>query len=262
MEMFKKIILILLILAVVAGIGYTCFGIYKNRTTEIKNPVATLEIENYGTMKIELYPEMAPNTVANFVTLANRGYYNGLTFHRIIEGFMAQGGDKNGDGTGSVYLKDLKEGEPEEEYCIPGEFLANGVRNTIKHEKGTISMARIDYRSMAPELAEEGYNSAGAQFFITFDEAVNLDGSYAAFGKVIEGMEVLDALNQVELKPVTEESAEQTPSEPVEPPVIKSITVDTFGVEYGLPETVEPFDYMSWLTSGASSSALEDAGIE
>ena len=252
MEIFKKVILVILILAVLVGIGFACYGIYQHQTTEVQNPVATIEIEDYGTMKLELYPEQAPNTVANFITLANRGYYDGLTFHRIIEGFMAQGGDVNGDGTGSVTLKDLKDDGTDDEYCIPGEFLANGYRNTLKHEKGTISMARLDYSSLG--LAEEGYNSAGAQFFITFDEVTTLDGNYAAFGRVIEGMEVVDKLNETELVPLEEGSSESAPSEPVNPPVITSIRVETYGVEYSLPTTLEPFDYLSWLTSQQSTT--------
>jgi len=248
MELLKKIILVILILAVFVGIGFTGYGVYKAMTEEVKNPIATIEVENYGTMKLELYPEMAPNTVANFITLANRGYYDGLTFHRIIEGFMAQGGDVNGDGTGSVYLKDLKDDGGDEEYCIPGEFLANGYRNTIKHEKGTISMARLDYSSMG--MAKESYNTAGAQFFITFGEAANLDGSYAAFGKVIEGEDVIDKLEATELKPVEgEEGAETMPSEPVNPPKITKISVETHGVEYGIPETVKPLDLSSLYSS-------------
>lgn len=246
MEMFKKIILIVLILAVVAGIGFSCYGIYKKQTTEVKNPVATIIIKDMGTITLELYPDQAPNTVANFITLANRGYYDNLKMHRIIKNFAAQGGDVNGDGTGVVKLKDLKDGGADEEYCIPGEFLANGYRNTLKHIKGTISMARLDYSSLG--LNEEGYNSAGAQFYITLGDTTSLDGNYAGFGRVTDGWEVLDKLNEVELKPVAEDSTEQ-PSEPVNPPVIESVRVETNGVTYSLPKTVEPFDYLNWLQS-------------
>lgn len=247
--MFKKIILIVLILAVVVGIGVSCYGIYKNRTTEVKNPIAKITIKDMGTITLELYPDQAPNTVANFIALANRGYYKDLKMHRIIKDFAAQGGDVNGDGTGSVKLKDLKEGGEDKEYCIPGEFLANGYRNTLKHVRGTISMARLDYSSLG--LNEEGYNSAGAQFYITLGDTTTLDGNYAGFGRVTDGWEVLDKLNEVELKPVEEGSTEQ-PSEPVNPPVIESVEVDTFGVEYSLPQTVEPFDYLNWLQSQQS----------
>jgi len=249
MEMFKKIILVVLILAVIVGIGFSCYGIYKKQTTEVKNPVAKIVIKDMGTITVELYPDQAPNTVANFITLANREYYDGLKMHRIIKDFAAQGGDVNGDGTGVVKLKDLKDDGADEEYCIPGEFLANGYRNTLKHVKGTISMARLDYSSLG--LNEEGYNSAGAQFYITLGDTTSLDGNYAGFGRVTDGWEVLDKLNEVELKPVTEGSTEQ-PSEPVTPPEIESIRVETYGVTYDLPETVEPFDYLEWLQSQQS----------
>lgn len=149
MEKVKNISLIIAIVVVLALISTVCFGIYKNVTMEVKNPIATMEVEGYGTVKIELYPDQAPETVANFIKLANNGFYNGLTFHRTIPDFMIQGGDKNGDGTGSPTLKNLLGDSAEDkEYAIKGEFLANQVKNTIKHKKGTISMARSDYSSL------------------------------------------------------------------------------------------------------------------
>ena len=135
------------------------------------NPIVTFEIEGFGTIKAELYPEVAPNTVNNFVSLVSKGYYNGLTFHRIIRGFMIQGGDPKGNGTGGPG------------YGIKGEFMANGFNNTLKHTAGVLSMAR----SMMPD-------SAGSQFFIMHQAAPHLDGGYAAFGKVIGGMEIVDAV--------------------------------------------------------------------
>ena len=197
-------------------------------------------------MKIELYPDQAPETVANFIKLANNGFYNGLTFHRTIPDFMIQGGDKNGDGTGSPTLKNLLGDSAEDkEYAIKGEFLANQVKNTIKHKKGTISMARSDYSSLG--LNEQGYNSAGSQFFIvTTDMTSSLDGSYAAFGQVTEGYDIVEKIANVDVV-TRDENAEEGLNKPVNPPVIKSLSVETFGVDYGTPETLDVFDYQSYL---------------
>ena len=136
-----------------------------------KNPIVTLEVADYEPIKIELYPEIAPNTVNNFIFLVNQGFYNGLTFHRIIKGFMIQGGCPDGNGTGGP------------DYSIKGEFSGNGFKNDLKHTAGVISMAR----SMMPD-------SAGSQFFIMHKDAPHLDGQYAAFGKVIEGLDVVDRI--------------------------------------------------------------------
>lgn len=190
-----------------------------------KNPVVTMKIKDYGTVKIELYPDIAPNTVKNFISLVKEGYYDGLIFHRIIDGFMAQGGDKEGTGSG------------ETEFTIPGEFEINGFKNTLKHEKGVISMARADYTQIGKPT--EGYNSAFSQFFIMFEDTSSLDGMYAAFGKVIEGMDVIDALADVEIKAGTDR--------PVNPPVIESMTVDTFEIDYGEPERLERFDVKAYI---------------
>ena len=138
------------------------------------NPIITIQMKNGGTMKAELYPEIAPETVKNFVDLASKGFYNGLIFHRVIPGFMIQGGDPEGTGMGGPG------------YCIKGEFSANGFRNDLKHTRGVLSMAR----AMDP-------NSAGSQFFIMHEDSPHLDGQYAAFGKVIEGIEVVDQIASV-----------------------------------------------------------------
>lgn len=171
-----------------------------------QNPIVTIEVENQGTIKAELYPEIAPNTVNNFISLANKGFYNGLTFHRVICGFMLQGGCPDGTGCGGPG------------YSIKGEFALNGFKNDLKHTPGVLSMAR----SMMPD-------SAGSQFFIMHKSAPHLDGQYAAFGKVTEGMEVVNEIAQCD----TDFS-----DKPLDPQVIKSITVETFGVEYPQPETV------------------------
>ncbi len=242
----KRIIMIIAIILVIVLIGLVGYTIYQKATFTKQNPVATMEIEGLGTMKIELYPDQAPNTVANFITLANRGFYDGLTFHRIVKDFMVQGGDKEGTGSGAPTLSDIKDGgSTTENYAIKGEFVQNGFnKNTLRHEKGVISMARSDYSQMG--LYEEGYNSAGSQFFIMTGDNASLNGYYAAFGKVIEGMDVLDKLNETEVT-TSENSSDSEASTPVNPPVITSVRVDTFGVDYGAPKTVKPFDYNSYL---------------
>ena len=261
MKIFQRVLLILCIILAILGIGFVSYGFYKKITTDIPNPVATMEVEGYGTIKIELYPDKAPNTVANFIRLATRGFYNGLTFHRTIPEFMIQGGDKNGDGSGSPSLSDIHDDvEIDEEYNIPGEFIANGyTKNNLKHTKGVISMARTDYSSISSSLTTYGYNSAGSQFFIMTEDNTSLDGLYAAFGEVIEGMDVVEKIANVEVyyrdselaeneeKPKNEEGNEIASDTPKEAPVITSITVETYGIDYGVPETNDVFDYYTWL---------------
>ena len=164
------------------------------------NPVITMKT-TAGTITAELYPEVAPITVNNFISLINKGFYNGLIFHRVINGFMIQGGDPDGIGTGGPG------------YHIRGEFAQNGYENNLKHTAGVLSMAR----SMMP-------NSAGSQFFIMHKDAPHLDGAYAAFGKVTEGQDVVDAI------------ATDAGDRPVEPQMIIEVTVDTFGMDYPEPE--------------------------
>ncbi|MBE5822225.1 MAG: peptidylprolyl isomerase [Clostridiales bacterium] len=176
-----------------------------------KKPVVTIEMENGGIIKLELYPTKAPQTVRNFISLIKKGFYNGLTFHRTIPGFMAQGGCPKGNGTGGPG------------YGIKGEFRDNGVENNISHVRGIVSMAR----SMMP-------NSAGSQFFIVTDDSEFLDGQYAAFGSVIEGMNVVDEIVNSEV--VSRSPLSMAKDRPVNPPVMKSVTVETFDVEYEEPE--------------------------
>ena len=240
------IIALILVIALVAGVGY---GYYKNATMEVTNPVATMEVENFGTVKIELYPDLAPETVANFITLANRGFYDGLTFHRVVKDFMIQGGDPEGTGQGSAKISDLKDGGEDTAYSIKGEFVANGVNNTLKFEEGVIGMARNDYTSYSSTLTEESYNSGSSQFFIMTADNTSLNGYYTAFGKVIEGMDVIHNIENVEVKAAddSEQTGNTEVSTPVNPVTITSIKVETNGVDYGLPETLTPFDYMSWM---------------
>ena len=170
----------------------------------MSNPIVTIEMENGDVMKAELYPEIAPNTVNNFISLCSKGFYDGLIFHRVISGFMIQGGDPEGKGIGGPG------------YSIRGEFTANGFKNDLKHSRGVLSMAR----TMAP-------NSAGSQFFIMHEDSPHLDGQYAAFGKITEGLDVVDKIANTRT---------DYNDRPRVPQVMKKVTVETFGVEYHEPE--------------------------
>ena len=169
-----------------------------------QNPIVTIEMENGDIMKAELYPEIAPNTVNNFISLIKKGYYDGVIFHRVIPGFMIQGGDPDGTGMGGPV------------YSIKGEFPQNGFKNDLKHTPGVLSMAR----TMIPD-------SAGSQFFIMHETSPHLDGAYAAFGKLIEGLEVVDKIARVR----TDYS-----DRPMETQKMAKVTVETFGVDYPEPE--------------------------
>ena len=200
MKKTKNIIWIIALILVIVLIGVVAFGYYKKATMEVKNPITTMEVENFGTIKIELYPDLAPETVANFIALANRGFYDGLTFHRVVKDFMIHGGDKEGTGQGSATTADLKDDGDETEYTIKGEFIANGVDNKLKFEEGVIGMARNDYTQYSPSLKEESYNSGSSQFFIMTKDNTSLNGYYTSFGKVIEGMDVVHKIEEVEVK--------------------------------------------------------------
>ena len=171
----------------------------------MSNPIVTITMANGDIMKAELYPDVAPNTVNNFISLVKKGFYDGLVFHRVIRGFMIQGGCPQGTGMGGPG------------YSIKGEFSYNGFANDLKHTPGVLSMAR----AMNP-------NSAGSQFFIMHETSPHLDGQYAAFGKVTEGMDVVNKI----VETTTDYS-----DRPLEPQMIKSMTVETFGVDYPEPET-------------------------
>lgn len=171
-----------------------------------QNPIVTITMENGDVIKAELYPEIAPNTVNNFISLINHNFYDGVCFHRVIKGFMLQGGDPDGNCTGGPG------------YEIKGEFTHNGFKNDLKHTAGVLSMAR----TMIPD-------SAGSQFFIMHQDAPHLDGEYAAFGKVIEGMDVVNKIAEVRTDYM---------DKPLEAQVMKTVTVETFGVDYPEPETV------------------------
>ena len=171
-----------------------------------QNPIVTIEMENGGKIVAELYPEVAPISVNNFISLIKKGFYDGIIFHRVISGFMIQGGDPQGTGMGGPG------------YCIKGEFAQNGVKNNLSHKRGVLSMAR----TMVP-------NSAGSQFFIMHADGDFLDGQYAAFGAVTEGMDVVDAIAAVKTDRM---------DKPKDPQRMKKVTVETFGVDYPEPEKV------------------------
>ncbi len=173
---------------------------------EQKNPIVTIEMQDGGIMRAELYPDIAPNTVHNFIALVQKGFYDGLIFHRVIPGFMIQGGDPNGTGMGGPG------------YGIKGEFAQNGFPNDLRHTAGVLSMAR----SMMP-------NSAGSQFFIMVADAPHLDGAYAAFGKLIEGLDVAQKIVSVDRDRNDRPRVDQ---------IMKTVTVETFGETYPAPQTV------------------------
>lgn len=179
----------------------------KGEQTMAQNPIVTIEMENGDIIKAELYPEIAPNTVNNFISLINHNFYDGLIFHRVIKGFMLQGGCPDGNGMGGPG------------YGIKGEFAQNGVQNDLKHSEGVLSMAR----AMHPD-------SAGSQFFIMHKNSPHLDGAYAAFGKVTEGM---DIVNQIA------ETKTDYSDRPRKDQVMKNVTVETFGETYPEPEIIE-----------------------
>ena len=300
-----RILLIVGILLVILGIAWSSYGIYQKITVDIPNPIATIEVKDYGTIKVELYPDKAPNTVANFIRLANRGVYNNSTFHRTMPDFVIQGGSKGGDTLANTTLSDIydldevlndkntfeyilqefydgeyeidddniitsysqmrkwiKESDDNKsdfdnflntEYTIEGEFIANGYdENNMKHKEGVISMARSDYSYYG--YTTEGYNSANCQFFITTAESDSLDGLYAAFGQVIEGMDVVEKISNVEVYyredevdddfevPEDEDGNKIQSDTPKEQPIITSISVETYGVDYGVPVTIKAFD--------------------
>ncbi|MBR0507712.1 MAG: peptidylprolyl isomerase [Clostridia bacterium] len=204
-----------LLILTAALLLFAAVGCAKQNEEEptVKNPVATITMKDGGVMKLELYPDVAPNTVKNFISLANSGFYDGLTFHRIYAGFMIQGGDPEGNGSGDPG------------YSIKGEFKVNGVDNNLSHKRGVISMARA-----------KPYDSAGCQFFIMHADYTGLDGQYAAFGMLIDGFDTLDAIAATE---TTYNYFSGEKSVPLEPVVIESIRVETFGVDYGEPEKIQ-----------------------
>lgn len=307
MGKIKRILLILAIIIVALlllylGINYAKAGM--NELKKDKNPVVTMEIEDYGTIKIELYPDMAPNTVKNFVALVNSGYYNGKTISEIGEDSIVGGFDLSdgkqedseekkdeekatveGEDTEEKYvpgpklsnIKTLKDGEDDTAYSIAGEFVEAGFTdNTLSHQRGVISMKRDTYEdyqyqlSLLQMMGYESYieslislmdNTAGSGFFIVTETNTAYDGQYAAFGKVIEGMDVVDKISEAKVKESKSEDEENAEAETIKVPEkeikISKVTVDTKGIDYGVPETSTRFDFdalFSQLLSNYSNS--------
>lgn len=289
MEKVKKILLILIVLVLICAIGWVSVNFVLSKTDKKSNPVVTMEVEGYGTIKIELYPDMAPNTVKNFVKLAQRGFYNEKTFTDIEDGLIRGGltETENSDGTTKLEgpktsnLHDLADGEKDTEYSIKGEFIENGFNtNTLSHQRGTISMYRKTYNDYQQEMAmvktmgyssyvdtllNELYDSQSGGIFITTEDKTSLDGTYAAFGRVTEGMDVVEKISKVELQKSTgDDGTESTTTKPVTAPVIKNVTVETYGVDYGDPEVRDLFDFdaifsmfmQNYMKSSGTSTSL------
>ncbi|MGV3488488.1 MAG: peptidylprolyl isomerase [Tuberibacillus sp.] len=205
------LILILLLIMAVTGCGNKSNRDQTDSASQYpsdvkQNPIMTITMEDGQQIVVELYPQVAPNTVANFISLVKKGYYNGLIFHRVIPGFMIQGGDPKGNGTGGPG------------YAIKGEFIGNGFNNKLKHERGVISMARA-----------QDPDSAGSQFFIMVASGPQLDGQYAAFGKVKKGMSVVDEIVSVDRDQL---------DKPLKDQIMKTVTVDTKGYDYPQPKKI------------------------
>lgn len=307
MGKIKRILLILAIIIVALLLLYLGINYAKAGMNELKkdnNPIVTMEIEDYGTIKIELYPDMAPNTVKNFVALVNSGYYNGKTISEIGEDSIVGGFDLSdgkqedseekkdeekatveGEDTEEKYvpgpklsnIKTLKDGEDDTAYSIAGEFVEAGFTdNTLSHQRGVISMKRDTYEdyqyqlSLLQMMGYESYieslislmdNTAGSGFFIVTETNTAYDGQYAAFGKVIEGMDVVDKISEAKVKESKSEDKENAEAETIKVPEkeikISKVTVDTKGIDYGVPETSTRFDFdalFSQLLSNYSNS--------
>ena len=266
MKNFKKIIAVVLVLALIAATVATVINIVLAKNDKKHNPVVTMEIEGYGNVKLELDPEAAPNTVKNFIRLAQRGYYNGKTFSDVQEGLVVGGlDDVSGEEKKEMVapkLSDIKDGVAEnedKEYSIPGEFIEKGHKNMLSHQRGVISMTRTTYNDFQQEIAmiqmigygdyingvvDKMYDSQAAGFFILTEDEIGYDGTYSAFGRVVDGMDIIDEISKLELEKNTDsEGKETTGTGIVNAPVIKNVTVDTYGVDYGVPETEDAYDF-------------------
>ena len=285
--MGKKIVFILWVIALIAVVlligGYAYNNVKRVNDSEA-HPEVTFEIENYGTVKMELYPEYAPNTVTNFIKLVEKGYYNDKVIYGKDELCMYLGRDSEGEAVNpkiSLISDDVEaDSDDDYEYSISGEFVSNGYNeNTLRHEKGIVTLIRNDYTQYINSLYEQSYNSGNAQIgVIMSDDANALNGSYAAFGRITEGIEILEKIyNESEIAKDETENADSTDiaataeiapedTETVEDseeaseiskfktfPVIKSATVDTHGVNYGMPKVDKAFDYSSYMYDLMSS---------
>lgn len=270
-EKIRILIGIIIAIMLIGVIGFVSYNAVNVKKTKQSHPVATFELENYGTVKMELYPEYAPNTVTNFIALINSGYYN----NKVLFGkdkiclYMGRDSEEDEEGPKASLIDSSieKDSETDYKYEINGEFIANGFEtNTLRHDKGVISLNRYDYSYYG--LKEESYNSGNAQFSIMMEDASNLNGVYCAFGKIVEGLDVLENVYnnaEIAVKEDTEEAEEN--SEEVEDehnhdeedensikefataPVITSATVETFGVDYGKPEIHKAFDIQAYINN-------------
>lgn len=266
MKNFKRIIAVVLVLALIAATVATVINIVLAKNDKKHNPVVTMEIEGYGNVKLELDPEAAPNTVKNFIRLAQRGYYNGKTFSDVQEGLVVGGlDDVSGEEKKEMVapkLSDIKDGVAEnedKEYSIPGEFIEKGHKNMLSHQRGVISMTRTTYNDYQQEIAmiqmigygdyingvvDKMYDSQAAGFFILTEDEIGYDGTYSAFGRVVDGMDIIDTISKLELEKNTDSDGKETTGTGiVNAPVIKNVTVDTYGVDYGIPETESAYDF-------------------
>ncbi len=266
MKNFKRIIAVVLVLALIAATVATVINIVLAKNDKKHNPVVTMEVEGYGNVKLELDPEAAPNTVKNFIRLAQRGYYNGKTFSDVQEGLVVGGlDDVSGEEKKEMVapkLSDIKDGVAEnedKEYSIPGEFIEKGHKNMLSHQRGVISMTRTTYNDFQQEIAmiqmigygdyingvvDKMYDSQAAGFFILTEDELGYDGTYSAFGRVVDGMDIIDEISKLELEKNTDSEGKETTSTGiVNAPVIKNVTVDTYGVDYGVPETEDAYDF-------------------
>lgn len=247
----KNIILIIISVLLLAVCIFLVVQAIRAKTQKIQNPVLTLEVENYGNIKIELYPEYAPNTVKNIIKLAESGYYNGKVFYGKddISVYVGRNSEGNIDYPKLSTIEPNVETQDDYEYEIEGEFIANNFEaNTLKHEKGVVSLVRADYTQITSELKDESYNSGSSQFTILTEDERSLNGLYAAFGRVTEGMEIVEKI--YELEGTSKQAAETESAEEAtgikaftEYPVITKATVETYGINYGFPEVNEAFDY-------------------
>ncbi len=254
----QAIIWIIVAVLAIAGIGYCVYAAVANYTNEPTHPEVKFNVEGYGDVKIKLYPEYAPNTVTNFIKLAQAGYYNGKVVYGkdTLSEYWGRNTEGNVDNPKlSLVDSSVQEGtDADYDYEINGEFIANKFnQNTLQHKKGIVSMVRADYTTQIQTLIDESYNSAGSQFTIIMaDNARELNGMYAAFGEVEEGLDIVEKIYNTAIKVDEEQTGNTTQAEAAierfeTMPIINSTEVETYGVEYGIPKTHKAFDYSSYL---------------
>ena len=258
----KKVSLVLWILIAIMTlslIGLNVYNIFLAKTEKVVHPEVSFEIENYGTVKMELYPEYAPNTVANIIKLVEKGYYNNKVIYGKDEVCLYIGQDAEGEvqkPKASLLNESIeKDSENDYEYAIPGEFLINKYEdNKLHHEKGVVSLMRSEYTQLFPNLTSESYNSGHSQLGIVMNTTPSLNGSYAGFAKITEGLDIVEKIyNEAKVKEPEKNEDGEVVEEPVQIfesyPVIKSATVNTFDNDYGMPVMLKAFDYDSYLNA-------------